>query len=163
MLNLYRIVSMFIVMMLGHVSSHAGHPDDILGHWRTFDDMTGFAKSIVRIEKSKSGLYVARIVEIIPRPDYTARETCYRCPAPFTNQKILGLTIVWNLQANPNEQDTQQYNKGYVLDPLSGKIYQTQVTLAADNRSLKLRGSVVGAPMIGRSQTWRRETADQRK
>ena len=120
--------------------------------------MTGFAKSIVHIEKAKDRLYRAKIVEVIPRPDYTARETCYRCPKPFTDQKILGLTIVWNLQTSQRQQRGQYYDQGYVLDPLSGKIYQTNVTLAADNRGLKLRGSVIGAPMIGRSQTWRRET-----
>lgn len=155
--NLFHRLFVCVVMMLSGVNTYAASPDDLLGYWRTFDDMTGFAKSIVQIEKGRNGLYQAKIVEVIPRPNYTPTTHCQRCPAPFTNKKILDLTVIWNLQASTDHTEPLKYQGGYVLDPLSGKIYKTSVTLAEDQRSLRLRGSVVGAPMIGRTQTWRRE------
>lgn len=155
MLHLYRILSIFFVMILSIHPSSAN--TDLLGYWRTFDDVTGSSKAIVQVTKSKTGLYSARIVEVIPIPGYSPIETCQKCPAPFMNRKILGLTILWNLQANPDADRNPQYQDGYAIDPLSGKIYQTYLTIASDDRSLRLRGHVIGASMIGRSQTWRRE------
>jgi uncharacterized protein (DUF2147 family) len=136
----------------------AQNPDDVIGYWRTIDDQTGFSKAIVRIQKAVDGTYLGTIVKIIPRPDYTPKVYCYRCPQPFTGKKILGLPLLWNAKYNDNGRSTISYGDAYVIDPLSGKIYNGKMKLSPDNRRLIMRG-YVGVSALGRTQIWVREDA----
>ncbi len=128
---------------------------DIAGYWRNIDDVTGFSKGIVHIQPAANGTYFGRIVEVIPRPNYVPMELCNNCPAPFTDQKILGLTAVWNIKSSPNVD--RGYSGGYIIDPLNGKIYAGELRVSADGRRLTVRGNVIGARMLKRSQIWIRE------
>ncbi len=47
-----------------------------------------------------------------------------------------------------------------LLDPLSGRIYRCKAKLSPDGRRLTMRG-YVGVSMLGRSQSWIRETDPQ--
>jgi len=128
---------------------------DIAGYWRNIDDVTGFSKGIVHIQPASNGTYFGRIVEIIPRPNYTPMEFCNSCPEPFKDQRILGLTAVWNLKGATDM--TRGYTGGYIIDPLNGKIYAAELRVSADGRRLTVRGNVIGARMLKRSQIWIRE------
>ena len=130
--------------------------DTILGHWRTIDDVTGFATARIEISKDATGKYVGTIREMFTRPNYAPIELCQNCPKPFTDRKVIGLPILWNLQANPTE--AQRYNQGYVIDPLNGKIYAGDVKMSRDGRRITLRGKVIGAGLFNRSQTWLRDS-----
>lgn len=145
--------------------SWANANDPILGYWRTIDDTTGFAKAIVHIQNAQNGTYLATIVATVERPDYTPAEKCINCPAPFTDRKIIGLPILWNLRSSDktNRANEKQYTNGYVIDPLSGKFYQGEVRISRDGRRLTLRGHVIGVPFMGRTQTWLREANYQPK
>lgn len=142
--------------MVSAESNAVAMSTDITGYWRNIDDVTGFSKGIIHIQPSSTGSsYFGRIVEIIARPNYIPMEVCNNCPEPFKDQKILGLTAVWNLKAKPDASRT--YEGGYVIDPLNGKIYAADVKVSADGRRLTLRGSIIGASLLKRSQTWIRE------
>lgn len=133
--------------------------DPILGHWRTIDDTTGFAKAIVHIQKAQNDSYVATIVATIERPEYTPAVKCMNCPAPFTDRKIIGLPILWNLHASDQltRNNEKRYVDGYVIDPLNGKFYQGEARVSRDGRRLTMRGHIIGLPFLGRTQTWLRE------
>ena len=133
--------------------------DPILGYWRTIDDETGFAKAIVHIQNAQNGSYLSTIVATVERPDYTPAERCINCPAPFTDRKIVGIPLLWNLRAadKAGRGNERRYDKGYLIDPLSGKFYQISARLSSDGRRLTLRGHIIGVPFIGRTQTWIRE------
>lgn len=134
-------------------------PDDVIGYWRTIDDQTGFSKAIVRIQKAVDGTYLGTIVKIVPRPDYTPKVYCQRCPQPFKDKKILGLPILWNAKYKESSSKTvMQYGDAYVIDPLSGNIYNGKMKLSSDHRRLILRG-YVGFSALGRTQIWVREDA----
>lgn len=139
--------------------SWANTPDPILGYWRTIDDTTGFAKAIVHIQNAQNGTYLATIVATVERPDYTPAEKCINCPAPFTDRKIIGLPLLWNLKSSdrPTRGNEKRYVDGYVIDPLSGKFYQGEARVSRDGRRLILRGHIIGLPFMGRTQTWLRE------
>jgi len=159
MRNLWvRLVATCLISVSASVA-WASTVDPILGHWRTIDDSTGFAKAIVHIQEAQNGSYLGTIVATVERPDYTPAERCIKCPAPFTDRKIIGLPILWNLKASEatNRAKEKQYVGGYVIDPLSGKFYQGEVRLSRDGRRLTLRGHVIGVPFLGRTQTWLRE------
>ncbi|RYY77989.1 MAG: DUF2147 domain-containing protein [Moraxellaceae bacterium] len=140
-----------LVCVMTSVLSHAS---DIAGVWRTIDDRTGFSKALVEIKKQPDGSYTGTIIKIIPRPNYTPKEFCQHCPAPYTDKPILGLTVLWGLKPDPNRPN--QYTGAQVLDPLSGRIYKGKAKVNADNRQLSMRG-YVGISALGRSQIWIRE------
>jgi uncharacterized protein (DUF2147 family) len=53
-------------------------------------------------------------------------------------------------------EGTNNYEKGKVIDPLAGKIYDARVRLNASGKRLTLRG-YIGVSALGRSQTWIRQ------
>jgi len=61
------------------------------------------------------------------------------------------MTIVWGVKAQGNG-----WSSGHVLVPRTGKIYDVQLKLSADGKSLAVRG-YSGTPMLGKTQTWRRD------
>lgn len=156
-MSVFARAALGVSLALSSLSALADfQPDDIVGYWRTIDDKTGFAKAIVRIQKATNGTYIGTIVRTVPRPDYTPRVSCYNCPVPFKDRKIIGLPLLWNLKAESDSSARWQYNDGYVIDPLSGKIYHGKTKLSSDGRRLMLRG-FVGVSALGRTQTWIRE------
>ncbi|MFH7766736.1 DUF2147 domain-containing protein [Acinetobacter sp. BSP-28] len=124
--------------------------EDISGTWQQIDDKTGAAKAIIKINKETNNTFTGKIVKVTPRPGYTARETCNKCPAPYTNQPILGMEILKGLKHVPG---SNIYEKGRVIDPLAGKVYDAKVKLNATGKRLTLRASI-GVSALGRNQTW---------
>ncbi|AXY55855.1 DUF2147 domain-containing protein [Acinetobacter chinensis] len=124
--------------------------EDISGVWQQIDDKTGAAKAIIEIKKESNNTFTGTIVKVTPRPGYTPRETCYKCPAPYTNQPILGMEILKGLQ---HVSGTDNYEKGRIMDPLSGKLYDAKMRLNASGKRLTLR-AYMGVSTLGRNQTW---------
>ncbi len=149
-----------LALSLSSVAVYAANDDQISGYWRSIDDATGFAKAIVQIQEAQNGSYLSTIVATVDRPDYIAAEKCINCPAPFTDRKIIGLPLLWNLRTmdQTGRGGEKRYDKGYLIDPLSGKFYQIAARLSADGRRLTLRGHIIGIPLVGRTQTWLRDT-----
>ena len=123
---------------------------DITGTWKNIDDKTGSSKAILEIRQESNGSYTAKIVKVTPRPGYTAKETCVNCPAPYTNQPILGMDILKGLQ---QVKDSNNYEKGRVIDPLAGRIYDAKIRISSTGKRLTLR-AYMGVSTLGRSQTW---------
>ncbi len=151
--------ALFMSCVLGLACSISGmsHAADVTGTWKTIDDKTGFAKSIIRIEKNADGTYGGTVVKILSHPGYTPEVYCVDCPAPFTHKPIEGLNILWGLK--PDSSEAGLYDGGQILDPLSGHMYKAKMTLAADGNTLNVRG-YIGFSLLGRSQVWHRETGN---
>ncbi len=47
--------------------------------------------------------------------------------------------------------------QGHILDPRTGRVYQARIWVSEPN-VLKLRGFVLGMPLLGETQTWTRYT-----
>lgn len=118
----------------------------VIGKWKTFDDKTGDAKSIVEITE-KDGKIYGKIIEIL-NPS-KKNDKCTKCPDQDKNKPLEGLTIIKGLTKDGNE-----YTDGKILDPVSGKLYKCTVSLDGKNK-LKVRG-YVGVSAFGRTQTWSR-------
>lgn len=145
------IKPLLITSILISSSSIFANNQDIVGLWRSIDDKTGFSKGIVEIKKDSAGVYTGKIIEVIPRPGYTPKVNCYKCPAPYTNQPILGLQVLNGMKVDPKKPG--EYQGGTILDPLTGKIYKSRIKLNSTGSRLTMRG-FVGIEVIGRSQTW---------
>lgn len=134
------------------IASTAALAQDISGTWQQIDDKTGSAKAVIEIRKESNNTFTGKIVKITPRPGYTPRERCNNCPAPYTNQPILGMEILKGLK---QVEGTSSYEKGRVIDPLSGKFYDAKMKLNASGKRLSLR-AYMGVSALGRNQTWLR-------
>ena len=122
---------------------------DITGTWQQIDDKTGSPKSVIEIRKEANQTYTGKIIKITPRPGYTPRELCNKCPAPYTNQPLLGMDVLKGLKHTGG----MNYSGGKIIDPLSGNIYSTKAKLSSNGKRLTMRG-YVGVSALGRSQTW---------
>ena len=120
----------------------------LVGSWLTIDDKTNKPRSTIEISE-KDGVYTGKVIEVVPVPGDLG--ICQKCPGQFKDQKIEGLQILWNLQ----KSGVNEFIKGKILDPKSGKIYDCKVTLADDGNSLNIRG-FIGISLFGRTQTWKR-------
>ena len=76
------------------VTSSALYAQDLTGTWQQIDDKTGSPKALIEIRKDAKDTYTGKIVKVTPRPGYTPKEKCVNCPAPYTNQPILGMDVL---------------------------------------------------------------------
>jgi uncharacterized protein (DUF2147 family) len=128
----------------------AGAQESPAGLWKSVDDKTGKAKSLIRITET-AGELQGKIEKLFPAPDAEQNPKCDKCEGTNKDQPILGMTILSGLKKNGDE-----YSGGKILDPENGKSYSSKLNLSDNNKKLNVRG-YVGVPMFGRSQTWIRE------
>ena len=117
----------------------------IEGKWKTIDDETKQAKSIIEIYKKDQVLF-AKVIELLPAATI---KTCNRCPGEKNGKSLLGMDIMWNMTPDNND-----YSNGQIMDPKSGKIYSCTITLEGTEKLL-VRG-YIGISLFGRTQTWER-------
>lgn len=141
------------LLFAGTLLAGSAFAQDLTGTWLQIDDKTGSSKAVIEIRQDSTGSYVGKIVKVTPRPGYTPQKVCNKCPAPYTNQPILGMDVLTGLK---HVEGSLNYEKGKVIDPLAGKIYDAKVRLTANGKRLTLRG-YMGVSALGRSQTWIRQ------
>lgn len=121
------------------------------GLWKTIDDDSKQEKSLVRIVEA-GGVFTGRIEKLLD-PTATADAKCDKCSDARKDQPILGLTIIRNVKHNAD--DSALWDGGDVLDPNNGKVYKVRLKPVDGGRKLEVRG-YIGAPLLGRTQTWLR-------
>jgi uncharacterized protein (DUF2147 family) len=123
---------------------------ELEGFYKTIDDKTGNAKSIVRLYECGSSL-CGRIVALYDEKGAKIEETL-SAPQRVADKvegapKMAGLDIIWNMKYNKEE-----YSGGKILDPKSGSIYSCVIWQdKKDTKLLNVRGKF--GP-IGRTQIW---------
>lgn len=137
-----------LVVALISVSATAAFAQSPVGLWKTIDDKTGKERALVRISES-GGVFSAKIEKLLAA-DAKPDAKCDQCTDSRKDQPVVGMTIMRNVKKNDD-----LYDGGDILDANNGKVYKVRLTLAADNKTLAVRG-YVGAPMLGRTQTWQR-------
>jgi uncharacterized protein (DUF2147 family) len=121
-----------------------------VGRWKTFDDGTGKAKSIVVITEEGGKLYghIEKLLD--PKPD-NPDPVCTKCEGAQHNLRVTGMRILWDLA-----KDGDEWSGGKVLDPDNGKIYKVYIAVKDGGTKLKVRG-YIGFSLLGRTQQWVRE------
>ena len=117
---------------------------DVVGKWKTIDDETGNAKSIIEIYE-EDGKYFGKIVKILTLDKEDS--VCTLCEGEKKNQPILGMVILTDL-----EKDDDEWNDGKILDPNNGETYSCYISLESNDK-LKVRG-YIGFSLLGRTQYW---------
>jgi uncharacterized protein (DUF2147 family) len=129
--------------------------DTPVGTWKTIDDESGQAKSIVEITNDNGELQ-AHIVKLLNRsPDDIARDgavaLCKQCDGERKNKPVEGMNIMWGVHQNGDVWDG-----GKILDPKSGKVYKVKLSMLDGGQKLNVRG-YIGFSWVGRSQQWERQ------
>ncbi|AZB23185.1 DUF2147 domain-containing protein [Chryseobacterium bernardetii] len=115
----------------------------IEGKWKTIDDETKQAKSIVEIFKKSDGKYYGKISQLLTKP---ADPNCTTCKDDRKGKPLLGLEIIRGLK-----KDSDEFTGGNITDPKTGKTYKCTITRNGDK--LNVRG-YLGLSLLGRTQVW---------
>jgi uncharacterized protein (DUF2147 family) len=121
-----------------------------VGRWRTVDDITGKAKSVVLIWE-ESGKLFGRVQKLLNPDPHDPNPTCDGCAGDQKGQPVIGLRILWNLQ-----KDGDGWSGGTILDPATGRTYKCLLSVEDGGMKLKVRG-FIGFSLLGRTQYWLRE------
>ena len=121
---------------------------NMVGKWKTIDDKTGEAKSVVCIYKADNGKYYGRIEKIFEDPD----AKCDKCKDENKGKPIVGLVIITDMKEKGDKLEG-----GFVLDPENGEKYYATISYDKGSGKLKLRGSLDKLGVLGRNQYWVKE------
>lgn len=117
-----------------------------IGRWKTLDDQTGRAMTIVEVYRAQNNTLSARIVENIAAPP-----TCTRCTGANKDKSIIGMNVLWNLR-----ETNGVWGGGNGLKPSSGETFTARSIEVIDGgRKLKVTGC--RARVLCRSAEWVRE------
>ena len=137
-------IAALFTLALAPVASAQSSPT---GRWKTIDDETNKAKSIVEITQAANGSYSGRIVELIDpsRPN----PVCDKCKDDRKDKPITGMEIIRGMKA-----DRSGFSGGTILKPDEGKVYKSKMELVEGGAKLKVSGCVA---FICKSQVWIRQ------
>ncbi|RMB60928.1 DUF2147 domain-containing protein [Dokdonia sinensis] len=125
-------------------SSMQAQEASVFGKWKTIDDNTGEAKSIVEIYQ-KDGKVYGKIANILNPADRD--KTCIYCKGADKGKPLIGLTIIKDL-----EKDGDKYEDGTIFDPEKGKEYTAKIWVEKDEpNTLMVRGYIA---FLYRTQEW---------
>jgi uncharacterized protein (DUF2147 family) len=135
----------FIILLTTALSQSLSAQDSILGRWKTIDDETNRAKSIVTIYE-ENGKIFGRIDTLFRLPDEDPNPTCSKCADddPRKDKPVKGMIIIKDMKKDGNE-----WVDGTILDPKNGKVYDCKLWL--EDGKLKVRGYLF---FLYRTQTW---------
>ena len=119
------------------------------GVWKTIDDETKKEKSLIRITES-GGVYTGKLEKLL---DPTAKPdaVCDKCTDDRKDKPIVGMTLIKGVKQS--DSDKAMWDGGEILDPNNGKTYKVRLTPVDGGKTLAVRG-YIGAPLLGRTQTW---------
>lgn len=120
-----------------------------VGLWKTIDDKTKKERSLVRIVEAAGGVLVGRIEKRLD-PEARPDAVCDKCSDDRKGRPMDGLEIIRGVKKADSEG---LWDGGHILDPEEGKVYKVRLTPADGGRKLDVRG-YIGAPLLGRTQTW---------
>lgn len=131
----------FIASLLFIASSvMASTTSSATGLWKTIDDESGEAKSIVKIYQVEDKLY-GKVDRLLQDPGIL----CDKCEGDDYNKPVQGMVIMWGMKADGDGQ----WSGGKIFDPKKGKTYRCKMWLEEGN--LMVRGYLA---MFYRTQKW---------
>lgn len=65
-----------------------------IGRWKTIDDETGKAMTIVEVYQGKNNTLAAKVVETL----YAPNATCTKCSGKDKGKPVIGMPVLWGLK-----------------------------------------------------------------
>lgn len=129
-------------------SMAASAADPVVGRWKTIDDETGKAKSIVEITQNSNGTFSGRITEILSS-DKGPNPICDKCKDDRKNKPVKGMEIVRGMK-----KEGAGYAGGTILRPADGKIFKSKMQLLEGGKKLEVSGCI---SIMCKEQVWIRQ------
>lgn len=140
---------LLIVCFITAFSSLVYADSSPVGLWKTIDDSTGKARSLIRIS-DKNGELIATVEKGL-LPSDSPNDVCDQCTGERKDKTLIGMVIMDGMKAKGDV-----FEGGHILDPDNGEIYKCKIKLDSTGKKLEVRG-FIGVSLFGRSQTWVRE------
>ena len=140
-----KLVLLSFLILITNVTVAQNH--SVFGRWRTIDDETGKATSVIEIFEKHNRIY-GRIIELLNSKARNPK--CEKCDGDDKNKPIIGLIVLRGLKKDKDGN----YSDGKILDPKHGKVYKCNLSLETRDK-LKVRG-FIGINLLGRTQFWER-------
>ncbi len=103
--------------------------------WKSIDDQTNKAKSLVRIYIRK-GILNGKVTKLFDK-SYGNAPICTPCTDDRKDKPVIGMTVLRNFKLDRTEG---WWKGGTVLDPENGNIYNAQLRVIENGKKLELRG-----------------------
>lgn len=117
-----------------------------VGLWKTIDEDTNQAKSLVRITE-QNGELVGKVEKILNPAKQSA--VCSECDGSKKDNPILGMTVIEGV----SDAGNGSWQDGEILDPNNGKTYTVRLTPQNNGETLEVRGYIA---FFYRNQYWQR-------
>lgn len=144
----YALLPLALISVI-HISIAAtGDANSPVGLWKTIDDKSGKAKSLVRIYE-QDGLLFGRIEKLLTPGKEDS--TCAKCKDERKDQPLVGLLIMRHARFVGDE-----YRDADIVDPENGEVYRCDLRLEDGGNKLEVHG-FLGISLFGRSQIWERQ------
>ncbi|HMA63065.1 MAG TPA: DUF2147 domain-containing protein [bacterium] len=148
----YGILALLIVgLIFSGIVLGNDYDNTPVGYWKTIDEETKEAKSIVKIWESEEGTLSGKILKTYPEPGEDPNPICEECEGERKNQPIIGMEFMWNFSGSGS-----QWKEGKILDPENGKIYNCKLEVTENGKKMKVFGYIKLLVKIGRTQVWHR-------
>ncbi len=138
-----------IALSLGLLVTLAHAQSTPVGLWKTIDDGTKKEKSLIRITEV-GGVFTGQLEKLLD-PSAKPDAVCDLCSDDRKDKPIVGMVLIRGVKQSDSDQG--RWDGGEILDPNNGKTYKVRLTPAEGGKTLAVRG-YIGAPMLGRTQTW---------
>jgi len=145
---MYRLLPLVLLACLNTSTAQAADPSPV-GIWKTIDDETHEVKSLVQISE-RDGVLSGRIVKLFRKPQEDPNPLCEPCQGERHTQRVLGITILWNMH-----RDGDEWDGGEILDPEEGNVYRCKLHVTDGGARLAVHG-FIGISLFGRTQIWER-------
>ena len=120
-----------------------------VGLWRSIDDETKQPKAEIRISLNAAGA-LSGVVERSLLNNPNTEPNCNLCTDDRKDKPKIGMEIIRGGQQSDGKA---VWEGGKILDPENGKNYSLRLTPIDGGKKLEVRG-FIGAPILGRTQTW---------
>ena len=138
-----------LTLSLGLLSLAAHAQMSPVGLWRSIDDESKQPKAEIRITQNAAG-GLSGVVEKGLQNNPNTDPICTLCTDDRKGKPKIGLEIIRGGQQGDGKA---VWEGGIILDPENGKNYSLRLTPIDGGKKLEVRG-YIGAPMLGRTQTW---------
>ena len=138
-----------LTLSVGLLSLAAHAQMSPVGLWRSIDDATQQPKAEIRISQTAAG-GLSGVVEKGLQNNPNTDPNCNLCTDDRKGKPKIGLEIIRGGQQGDGKA---VWEGGKILDPENGKNYSLRLTPIEGGKKLEVRG-YIGAPMLGRTQTW---------
>ena len=120
-----------------------------VGLWRSIDDESKQPKAEIRISQTAAGT-LSGVVErsLVTTP--STEPNCTLCTDDRKDKPKIGME---NNRGGQQSDGKAVWEGGKILDPENGKNYSLRLTPVDGGKKLDVRG-YIGAPLLGRTQTW---------